>query len=172
MSPADPLAVAALMSPRSAPREVQAPRPAILVVDDDPVNGTLTAALAERLGCLPTRAFTGRQAVDLQGGAPFSLILMDLHMPELDGFQATRLIRQSEAMENQDQSLSLHSLAEDSWPLTGIHRTPIVGMTATASSDLVRYCQEVGMDGLVEKPLSLAAFRELFNRWLIVGSLP
>lgn len=75
MSPTG-LSATALMSPRCTTRETRTPRPAILAVDDDPVKGSLTAALAERLGCVPTRAVDGQPAVDAWGRQVFTLVVM------------------------------------------------------------------------------------------------
>lgn len=137
----------------------------VLIADDDPVNGMLTAALVERLGFLPVRAVDGQQALDAWGRHVFALIMMDLHMPELNGFQATQLIRQHEALARTMEGLRIHAIDTFHWALTETPRIPIIGMTATASPDIARFCLDVGMDGLVQKPLSLDRLKTLLDRW-------
>jgi CheY-like chemotaxis protein len=109
----------------------------ILLAEDGLVNQDVAVGLLEIAGHSVEIANNGREAVEaLQQGA-FDLVLMDLEMPEMDGFEATRLIRQAEAV-------------------TG-ERIPIVAMTAHAVNGFRDRCLETGMDGYVSKPIELKA---------------
>jgi len=91
-------------------------------------------------------AGNGREALAVMRAAtaPFDLVLMDVQMPEMDGFEATRLIRADPA-------------------LAGV---PVVAMTANAGAEDRRRCLEAGMDGFETKPINPARFCTNLARWL------
>jgi signal transduction histidine kinase/DNA-binding response OmpR family regulator len=112
---------------------------AILVAEDNDINALLARALLERLGHRPTIVPTGAAAVDgflgaARAGHPYDLVLMDVHMPELDGIEAARRIRAAEAA-------------------MGLPRTRIVALTANAFGEDRDACIAAGMDDLLVKPL-------------------
>jgi two-component system, sensor histidine kinase and response regulator len=107
-----------------------------LVVEDNAVNQQLAARLLEKQGHQVALAGNGREALvklDDAGGADFDLVLMDVQMPELDGLEATALIRKQEVA-------------------TGKH-LPIVAMTAHAMKGDRERCLAAGMDSYVSKPI-------------------
>jgi signal transduction histidine kinase/DNA-binding response OmpR family regulator len=111
----------------------------ILVAEDNEINALLARALLIKLGHHPTMTASGDAAVDSwlaarTAGTPYDRVLMDLHMPGMDGLDATRCIRQIEAE-------------------AGAARTPILALTANASADDRQACLEAGMDGFLVKPL-------------------
>lgn len=106
----------------------------ILLVDDVVINQRVAAKLLSRLGLRCEMAGNGREAVDMHVAAPYDLILMDCQMPELDGFEATRIIRRRE--------------------IVGPH-VPIIAMTAMALAEDRERCRQAGMDGYVAKPVTL-----------------
>jgi CheY-like chemotaxis protein len=111
----------------------------ILVAEDNEINALLARALLVKLGHRPTMVQNGAAAVDTwlaarAAGAPYDRVLMDLHMPGMDGLEATRRIR---AIEAEHDSL----------------RTPIVALTANASTEDRDACLAAGMNGFVVKPL-------------------
>jgi signal transduction histidine kinase/DNA-binding response OmpR family regulator len=111
----------------------------ILVAEDNEINALLTRALLVKLGHRPTMAGNGAAAVDSwlaarAAGTPYDRVLMDLHMPGMDGLEATRRIRTLEA----EREAS---------------RTPIVALTANASAEDRDACLDAGMDGFLVKPL-------------------
>jgi signal transduction histidine kinase/CheY-like chemotaxis protein len=111
----------------------------VLVAEDNDINALLARALLHRLGHRPTIAANGAAAVDCflaatRAGVPYDLVLMDVHMPELDGLEATRRIRATEAA----MSLS---------------RTRIVALTANAFGEDREACLAAGMDDFLVKPL-------------------
>jgi signal transduction histidine kinase/CheY-like chemotaxis protein len=113
----------------------------VLVVDDSPVNQRVAAALLEKVGCQTRVASNGRAAVELVAKEPFDLILMDCQMPDLDGYQATRLIRRTSAV-------------------------PILAMTASVQAQDRERCIEAGMDGHIAKPVSLGSITEAVTKCL------
>jgi signal transduction histidine kinase/CheY-like chemotaxis protein len=111
---------------------------AVLVAEDNEINALLARALLVKLGHRPTIAASGAAAIECwltaqAAGTPYDRVFMDLHMPGMDGLEATRRIR---AME-----------AEDNCP-----RTPIVALTANASAEDRDACLAAGMDGFLVKP--------------------
>jgi CheY-like chemotaxis protein len=118
--------------PASAP-----PGLTILLAEDNEINALLARALLVKLGHRPAVAPNGAAAVAAflaarGAGAPYDLVLMDVHMPESDGIAATRRIRAAEA---------------------GGQRTPIIALTADALSEDRDACLAAGMDDFLTKPL-------------------
>ncbi|MGB8630050.1 MAG: response regulator [Xanthobacteraceae bacterium] len=108
----------------------------ILCAEDNEINALLIRALLEKLGHRPTMAGSGIAAIECwraarEAGAPFDGVLMDLHMPGMDGLEATRRIR---ALESKDA-------------------TPIIALTANASAEDREACLAAGMDDFLVKPL-------------------
>lgn len=106
----------------------------ILVVDDVAMNRELAGAILESAGHRPVFAEDGAQAVARVESDPFDLILMDVHMPVLDGLEATAAIR---------------AMAEP------IASTPILAMTAGVIAEELEHCRAAGMDGHVAKPFEV-----------------
>ena len=111
----------------------------ILVAEDNEINALLARALLVKLGHRPTMAESGAAAIESwlaarAGGAAYDCVLMDLHMPGMDGLEATRRIRALEAEHND-------------------MRTPIVALTANVSAEDRDACLAAGMDGFLVKPL-------------------
>ena len=111
----------------------------VLVAEDNEINALLTRSLLTRLGHRPVIAESGAIALDLwrtarNAGAPFDLVLMDMHMPGMDGLEAARRIRAAET--------------EDAAP-----RTPIIALTANAFAEDREACLAAGMDSFLVKPL-------------------
>ncbi len=110
----------------------------ILVVEDNRANQQVAIGMLERLGCRASLANHGREALVMIARETFDLILMDCHMPVMDGYEATAQIRQ---METEEQ------------------RLVIVAMTANVQQGESEKCLAVGMDGYLPKPLKLEALR-------------
>jgi PAS domain S-box-containing protein len=129
--------------PLPAPEDVELgrflPPLRILLVEDNPVNQKLAARMLEKRGHQVTVAGNGREAVTLTQAGAFDLVLMDIHMPEMDGLEASAAIRALERA-------------------TGEH-VAIVAMTALAMAGDREKCLQAGMDGYLAKPIRPA---ELF----------
>jgi CheY-like chemotaxis protein len=111
----------------------------ILLAEDNQINQLVAKNLLEREGHLITLALDGRKAYEMAQNHCFDLILMDVQMPEMDGFQATAAIREWEQLHNR--------------------RTPILAMTANALKGDRELCLSAGMDGYVTKPVNMQDLR-------------
>jgi CheY-like chemotaxis protein len=109
----------------------------ILVAEDNPVNQKVARALIARRGHTVVLVENGKLAVERSAAETFDLILMDVQMPEMDGWEATCSIRERERS-------------------TGI-RIPIIGLTAHAMLEARGRCLESGMDDVLVKPFEPAA---------------
>lgn len=105
----------------------------ILLAEDNPVNQRLALRLLEKHGHSATAVNNGKEAVRVSSEQSFDVILMDVHMPEMDGIEATRNIRRLETK-------------------TGLH-IPIIAITASAMKEDREACLAAGMDGYVSKPI-------------------
>jgi len=112
----------------------------VLVAEDNPVNQKLAQKLLKKMGHMVDLAGNGREAVDAFSRATFDVILMDVQMPEMDGFEATAAIREKEKTD-------------------GGH-IPIIAMTAHAMKGDREKCLEAGMDGYVSKPIRVPKLAE------------
>jgi signal transduction histidine kinase/CheY-like chemotaxis protein len=119
----------------------------VLIVEDNAANRRLAEILVKKLGHETQSACDGRQAVDLLCETSFDLILMDVQMPHMDGFEATRLIRDPE------------SRVMD-------HDVPIIAMTAHAMQGDMEKCFEAGMDAYLTKPIKPEHLKEIVFRQL------
>ncbi len=115
----------------------------ILLAEDNPINMMLIRELLRRRGHAVTEVTTGNAAVQAMLEGRFDLLLTDIHMPGMDGIEATRAIRAGEAR-------------------SGRARTPIVALTADALDAGKRTCMDAGMDGFLTKPVDPAELEEMF----------
>ncbi|MCD4527465.1 ATP-binding protein [Nocardioides sp. cx-173] len=120
----------------------------ILVVEDNLVNQMVAAGLLEALGYAVEVAGDGVAALEVLADQDFDAVLMDVQMPKLDGYAATRALRARE----------------------GERRTPVIAMTAAAIDGERERCLEAGMDDFLTKPVDPAALGRTLTRW--TGALP
>ena len=120
-------------------RRVQ-PQRSVLVVEDNFINQVVVVRLLEKLGHRVVLAKDGAQGLTMAGAAHFDLVLMDCHMPVMDGFEATRQLRaRGDA-------------------------TPIFALTAAATTDDLDHCLEAGMTGVLSKPVRVEQLVELIEQ--------
>ena len=129
--------------------EVVIPPLRCLLAEDSVVNQKLALALLKKWGHSGTVANNGKEAVELVARESFDVVLMDVQMPEMDGLEATRQIRQSEV--GTDRHL------------------PIIAMTAGVMRGQAERCRAAGMDDFLDKPLDLAHVQTVLTRWLPPG---
>ena len=125
----------------------------LLVADDDEVNREVAGAALRRLGLTPDFVENGRQAFEATLAKAYDLVLMDGSMPEVDGFTASRMIREAEARD-------------------GLRRTPIVALTAHVIGAAADIWRESGMDGVLHKPFTLAKLADCIEAHALGGQDP
>lgn len=124
----------------------------VLLVEDNPVNQQVASAILHKQGYKVDIAGDGQQAISLFGLNTYDVVFMDCQMPVMDGFEATRKIRNLE----QDNDLN---------------RTPIVALTANALDADRESCFLSGMDDFLVKPVRIKAIREIFIKFEITGNI-
>jgi two-component system sensor histidine kinase/response regulator len=145
-----PMMAASAHSPRPAPAITDAHwaarrfRGKVLLVEDNAVNQKVAQRFLERLGCEVALAENGAQGAKAWENGTFDVVFMDIQMPVMDGYTATRQIRQQECVGR---------------------RTPIVALTANAMTGQLERCLEAGMDGLLTKPIAIDRLREVLDRF-------
>jgi signal transduction histidine kinase/CheY-like chemotaxis protein len=130
----------------SRQREIPCGRMRVLLVEDNPVNRTLTRRLLEKLGCEVMTANDGQAASSLWQWHQFDVVFMDCVMPRMDGYEATRQLRAWET--NHDRN-----------------RVPVVALTASAMEEDEERCREAGMDSFVAKPVNLEMLRAVLEQY-------
>lgn len=119
----------------------------VLLAEDNELNAEIAQALLESEGIVVTRAADGNEAVDLYVGRPagsFDAILMDIMMPDMDGYEATRAIRLSEKVDAAD--------------------IPIIALTANAFAEDAKAAHEAGMNAHLSKPLDFNKLKNILAR--------
>jgi two-component system sensor histidine kinase/response regulator len=125
--------------------------PRVLVVEDNAVNQKLAKRLLEKLGCRVDVAGNGKEAVEMIETFPFDIVFMDCQMPEMDGFEATRAIRQTES---------------------GKAHQVIVAVTANAMQGDREKCISAGMDDYISKPIARSELDQMMARYLPANCPP
>ncbi len=143
---ADLLKIAVIKTNRVADSASSHPRNAkVLLVEDNRVNQKVATTMLKRLGCAVEIASDGVEAVEKVKNIPYDLIFMDCQMPNMDGYEATRLIRQT--------------------PGSGA-KTPIVALTANVLPGQDALCREAGMDDYLMKPMTQQNLAQAIDRWV------
>ncbi len=131
-------------APDVAPESARDMSAHVLLAEDDAVNQLVVREMLQQLGCVVDLVEDGQAARSAAAQQRYDLILMDLHMPVMDGYAATRGIRADE---------------------DGDARTPIVALTADALASDRERCLEAGMDDHLTKPVSIAQLHATLDRW-------
>jgi len=121
----------------------------ILVVEDNPVNQKVAQAMLRKMGLRAEVVANGQEAINALLIIPYDLVLMDCQMPEMDGFEATRCIRQ-------EGSKALNP------------RIPIIAMTAATMQGDREKCIQAGMSDFIAKPILKRELAEMLGRWLAI----
>jgi len=132
---------------RHSIREIRRGNVRVLLAEDNIVNQQVAVGILRKLGLSPDAVADGAEAVKALELMPYDLVLMDVQMPEMDGFEATRQIRNPQ------------SAVRD-------HRVPIIAMTANAMQGDREKCLGAGMDDYVAKPVTPEALAEALDKWL------
>jgi len=120
----------------------------ILLAEDNPVNQEVALGMLRKLGLAADAVATGAEALHAMTVAPYDLVLMDVQMPQMDGLEVTRRIRQSFAIINPD--------------------VPIIAVTAHAMQGDREKCLAAGMNDYIAKPITFKVLAEKLDQWLPV----
>lgn len=120
--------------------------PHILVAEDNNVNQEVCMAMLEHLGCRCDIVENGAEAVRAVERTSYDLVFMDYEMPEMDGVEATRIIRERE--------------------VGSVRRTTIVALTGHAMQGYREQCIDTGMDDFLAKPFTMESIQEMLEYWL------
>ncbi len=126
----------------------------LLLAEDNVINREVAVAMLDRMGCKVEVVANGQKALDRVLDERFDLVLMDCHMPEMDGLDATRRIREKESEGSDLEEKGLR------------RRTPIVALTAHAMKGDREQCLAAGMDDYLSKPFNQEQLVEVLKRWL------
>jgi len=126
--------------PGEAPEQFAA---RVLLVEDNPVNQLVARGLLQKLGCRVRVAADGQEALDALAEEDFELVLMDCNMPVMDGYEATRRIRQQPRWKD----------------------LPVIALTANALPDERERCRLAGMDDYLAKPFHRDEMAAMLERW-------
>ena len=119
----------------------------ILLAEDNVINQEVAKGILKVIGCEVQIAQNGLEAIDISANADYNLILMDCHMPGMDGFEATTQIRLREQAGN-------------------LARTPIIALTADVQKGVIEQCTAAGMDGYLSKPYTRRQLQQVLKKWL------
>jgi len=138
-----------LLAPRKLPTVDEAEREGslVLLVDDHPTNRAVIARQLALAGYASETADDGEQGLIRWRTGRYALVLTDVHMPKLDGYQFARAIREEEAHE-------------------GLGRTPVIALTASALKGEAERCLSAGMDDYLAKPVGIPSLVQMLARWL------
>lgn len=125
----------------------------VLLAEDDPINQQVFATMLEMLGCQVEVAENGRKVLEKLKDRDYSLIVMDYSMPEMDGPETARIIRSMQGINESADSL------------------PIIALTGFATEDVRQICFESGMNDFLPKPVTIAALKDVLDRWLFHRSV-
>lgn len=120
----------------------------VLLAEDNPVNQEVAYAYLTALGCRVDVVVTGLEVMEALERTSYDAVLMDCQMPEMDGFQATKMLRLRERQRNEQRP------------------TPVIAVTANALEGERDRCLEAGMDDYICKPFSQDELRMVLQRWL------
>jgi CheY-like chemotaxis protein/HPt (histidine-containing phosphotransfer) domain-containing protein len=151
LQPASPQDVVAVVTTPAHPSTPSPPpdKGTVLVVEDNPVNQLVASGMLTALGYGVVTADDGVTGVELAARGGFVAILMDVQMPVLDGYAATRAIR-----------------AAESGP-----RVPVIAMTAAAVDGVRERCLEADMDDFLTKPVDVDRLASTLERWLVRAAI-
>jgi len=125
----------------------------ILLAEDNLVNQEVAIGMLDILGCEVDVVSNGLEALQSFTSEDYDLLLMDCHMPEMDGFRATKEIRRFERSK-------------------GCKHTPVIALTADVQKGIQEQCIEAGMDDYLSKPFNQSALSDILKKWLQVDSVP
>ncbi len=136
--------------PRHQPTVSKTPKLSghILLAEDNLVNQEVGMAILRSIGLQPEVVNNGQEAVKASADKQYDAILMDCHMPKMDGFEATSTIREREKASDNEQHI------------------PIIALTADVQKGIIEDCKKAGMDDYISKPFSQKQLQDVLKKWL------
>lgn len=125
-------------------RSKKSVHPSILLVEDDPLNQKVIRMLLKRMGFQPDLAFNGLEALQALNNRRYDIVLMDIRMPEMNGLEATKIIRAK---------------------LPPADQPHIIAITAYAMTYDRKKCVGAGMDDYLSKPIKIEDLREIISHY-------
>jgi signal transduction histidine kinase/DNA-binding response OmpR family regulator len=147
LPPASCVTEAPLSHGMPSPAQQERPTIRVLVAEDNAVNQLLVKRMFEKMSCRIDLAGNGREAIRMADEVPYDIIFMDCSMPELDGYEATVMLRDGERH--------------------GGRRVPIIALTANAMAEDRARCLSAGMDDYLSKPVRMDDLRRAVDRWVV-----
>ena len=147
---AEPALAATETATTTAPTQATAQALRVLVVEDTEMNRQLVRILLGKRGCVVEEAVNGQLALEAMALKQYDLVLMDCMMPVMDGYEATRRLREREAE-------------------SGMPRMPVIALTASAIEGDRERCLEAGMDDYLAKPFSAGQLTAMIEKWRHAG---
>ena len=120
-----------------------------LLVDDDRTNLEVAKLRLEKMNLKVTMANSGREALELFESNHFDIVFMDCHMPEMDGYVTTKMIRQIELEKGHDKNI------------------PVMALSANVAEDAAKKCYAAGMDDYLTKPIIITDLIRALEKWLL-----
>ena len=117
----------------------------VLIAEDNVINQKVALLMLERMGVRADVAANGKEVMQMLEMLPYDIVLMDCHMPEMDGYETTAAIRRREG---------------------GIRKVAIIAMTAEAIQGSREQCLNAGMDDFLTKPIKVQDLIEVLRRWI------
>jgi signal transduction histidine kinase/DNA-binding response OmpR family regulator len=151
-APSEIVKISTQMSESISTQQADLQGPRILLVEDDKINQMVAEMTLEDINCQLDMANNGQEALDMTAARTYDLVLMDIHMPILDGYAATQRIRQREKNNNS--------------------HLPIIAMTADAMLSNLENCSKAGMDDTLVKPINKGAFEQILKKWFKAVATP
>ncbi len=143
----------------------------ILIVEDNLVNQKLAKMMLKKAGYHVHIANNGKEAVETYtaNSKDYDIILMDIQMPEMDGFEATEAIRQFEIQNQKFNEPMMGEATSKQGNPSSLHRVPIIAMTAHAMKGDREKCFEGGMDDYIAKPIKREIVMGVLEKWALIS---
>ncbi len=162
---------------RHSTSENRRPTEKLLLVDDNSTNLLVAKSILIKIGYSVDTAVNGQDAINTLQNNYYDLVLMDIQMPEMDGLEATRIIREEEqkAQSSKLKSDSSELKGKEEFDLSGscfqylarLEHIPIIAMTANAMKGDKEKCIKAGMDDYIAKPIKKKVVGAILEKWLV-----